>query len=190
MPKVGMEPIRRQQLIDASLDVIGEVGFQGLTIALISRKAGLSTGIISHYFGGKKGLIEATVRYLVSQLWLEKPPTDPKARLMAIIDANFAPVQQSEAASRTWLSFWSQSVHEPELMRLQTLNKRRLVSNLSFSYKQLLPKDKVKEAAEVTTAMIDGLWLHSALDFRSPDTFDIAKQRCKDFVELVLANYK
>jgi len=66
MPKVGMEPVRRQQLIDATIESVAELGLQGTTINSISKKAGLSSGIISHYFGGKQGLIEATVRYLLT----------------------------------------------------------------------------------------------------------------------------
>ena len=47
MPKLGMQPIRRRQLIDATLDAINEVGMHDATIAQIARRAGVSTGIIS-----------------------------------------------------------------------------------------------------------------------------------------------
>ena len=68
MPKVGMELIRRQQLIEATLESVAEVGLHATTINSISKRAGLSSGIISHYFGGKQGLIEATVRFLLNSL--------------------------------------------------------------------------------------------------------------------------
>ncbi|MCS5578526.1 MAG: TetR family transcriptional regulator, partial [Alteromonas macleodii] len=55
MPKVGMEPVRKKQLIEATLEVMAEVGYHGTTISLISKRAGLSSGIISHYFGDKQG---------------------------------------------------------------------------------------------------------------------------------------
>ena len=50
MPKVGMEKVRRQQLIDATLSSIEQHGLQGTTIVTISKLAGVSSGIISHYF--------------------------------------------------------------------------------------------------------------------------------------------
>ena len=53
MPKVGMQPIRRRQLINATLEAINEVGMHDATIAQIARRAGVSTGIISHYFKDK-----------------------------------------------------------------------------------------------------------------------------------------
>ncbi|MEX9542625.1 transcriptional regulator BetI, partial [Escherichia coli] len=68
MPKIGMQSIRKQQLIQATLDVINEVGMQEASIALIARKAGVSTGIISHYFRDKNGLLEATMRHIQYQL--------------------------------------------------------------------------------------------------------------------------
>ena len=86
MPKVGMESMRRQQLIDATIDVVADVGLRGATINLISRRAGMSSGIISHYFGGKQALIEASVRYLLSQLKMEQSPDNPYDRLMKIVD--------------------------------------------------------------------------------------------------------
>ncbi len=57
MPKIGMQSIRKQQLIQATLAVINEVGMQDASIALIARKAGVSNGIISHYFRDKKWFI-------------------------------------------------------------------------------------------------------------------------------------
>ncbi len=54
MPKLGMQSIRRRQLIDATLEAINEVGMHDATIAQIARRAGVSTGIISHYFRGQK----------------------------------------------------------------------------------------------------------------------------------------
>ena len=68
MPKVGMQPIRRSQLIHATLEAVDQVGMGDASIALIARLAGVSNGIISHYFQDKNGLLEATMRHLLSAL--------------------------------------------------------------------------------------------------------------------------
>ena len=68
MPKLGMQPIRQRQLIDATLAAINEVGMHDATVAQIARRAGVSTGIISHYFKDKNGLLEATMRDITGQL--------------------------------------------------------------------------------------------------------------------------
>ena len=105
MPKVGMEPVRRQQLIDATIESVAQKGLQATTINSISKNAGMSSGIISHYFGGKQGLIEATVRYLLSNLKYDliskvDEKTTPTQRLMFIVESNFALVQQRKDTTR------------------------------------------------------------------------------------------
>lgn len=67
-PKLGMQSIRRRQLIDATLEAMNEVGMHDATSAQIARRAGVSTGIIGHYFQGQKCLLEATMRDITSQL--------------------------------------------------------------------------------------------------------------------------
>lgn len=55
MPKVGMPDIRKPQLVQATMTVIDRVGLHGASIALISKEAGVSTGIINHYFAESMG---------------------------------------------------------------------------------------------------------------------------------------
>lgn len=137
MPKLGMQPIRRRQLIDATLDAINEVGMHDATIAQIARRAGVSTGIISHYFKDKNGLLEATMRDITSQLRdavLNRlhalPDGSASQRLQAIVGGNFDETQISSAAMKAWLAFWASSMHQPMLYRLQQVSSRRLLSNL------------------------------------------------------------
>ncbi|WP_339689603.1 transcriptional regulator BetI [uncultured Pseudoalteromonas sp.] len=194
MPKVGMEPVRRQQLIDATISSVAEFGLQATTINSISKKAGLSSGIISHYFGGKQGLIEATVRYLLTNLKHElikqvTPTTTPEQRLMLIIEANFARLQQRSDTTKTWLSFWAQSMHDVQLHRLQNVNSRRLLSNLVSSFKQLMGDDEAKLAAQLCAAMIDGLWLRTVLSKSDQDQFAHCEQLAKNFVCSLIKQY-
>ena len=100
MPKVGMEPVRKKQLIEATLEVMAEVGYHGTTISLISKRAGLSSGIISHYFGDKQGLIEATMRHLLDALKITQRIDDPLERIDFIIENNFSQTQGASSAYR------------------------------------------------------------------------------------------
>ncbi|MBE0368381.1 transcriptional regulator BetI [Pseudoalteromonas aurantia] len=189
-----MEPVRRQQLIDATIESVGELGLQGTTINSISKKAGLSSGIISHYFGGKQGLIEATVRHLLSSLKESlisqvADNTTPEQRLMYIIEANFALVQQRKDTTRTWLSFWAQSMHDPELHRLQNVNSKRLYSNLACSFKRIMQIDDAKQAAELSAAMIDGLWLRAVLSQSDTDQFKHSELLAKQYVNSLIQQY-
>ncbi|OUS39834.1 hypothetical protein A9R00_09055, partial [Oleispira antarctica] len=155
MARVGTEKLRKQELIEATIKSIENHGFQGTTIMTISRQANMSAGIISHYFGSKQGLILATIRHLLEQLKqgllqqisaCEQTLT-PELRLQMIVDTNFACFQQSTSITRTWLCFWAQALHDPELARLQSVNSKRLQRNLLYSYKQV-----ITDKAQATTA--------------------------------------
>ena len=71
MPKLGMREIRRAQLIDATLLTIDQTGLAGATLASVAQRASISTGIVSHYFGDKDGLLEATMRHVLRDLWYQ-----------------------------------------------------------------------------------------------------------------------
>lgn len=195
MPRVGIEPIRRQQLIDAALAVIEQEGFAGATISKISGASGLSVGIVSHYFGGKQGLLEATMRYLLASLQgdllqrLAARNGDHHTRLNAIIDANFSGSQVDLKAAKAWLAFWAQAMHSPELARLQRVNERRLLSNLMYSLRRLLPGHRVKETAQTIAALIDGFWLRAALSEGRLDPQQ-AVDMCRQYLDQTLSAYR
>jgi TetR/AcrR family transcriptional regulator, transcriptional repressor of bet genes len=57
MPKIGMEPIRRIQLIQAVIESVAERGLEALTMDMVAKKAGVSKGVVNYYFTGKRDLI-------------------------------------------------------------------------------------------------------------------------------------
>jgi TetR/AcrR family transcriptional repressor of bet genes len=195
MAKVGTEVLRKKELIEATIKSIESHGFQGTTIMTISREASMSAGIISHYFGSKQGLILATIRHLLEQLKqgllqqiaaCEQTLT-PELRLQMIVDTNLSCFQQSTSVTRTWLCFWAQALHDPELARLQRVNSKRLQRNLLYSYRHVIAdKEQAVIAANMTAAMIDGFWLRSSLSQGSgcdSDTeFKQAEKLCKQFI--------
>ncbi|MBB1476434.1 transcriptional regulator BetI [Shewanella vesiculosa] len=195
MSRPIMKNVRQQQLINATLMSVERHGLQHTTINTISGLAGMSSGIISHYFGGKQGLIEATQKFLLDELKqalltrTSGKTLTPVARLSMIVEANFTELQRSNAATKTWLSFWSQAMHDPGLARLQNINSQRLYSNLLFSFKQLLPNTAAINAAKQTAAVIDGFWLRSALSSTPIEDFKQAQILSKAFIEAVIVQH-
>jgi TetR/AcrR family transcriptional repressor of bet genes len=57
MPKLGMEPIRRAQVIRAVIESVAEQGFEALTMDGVAQKAGVSKGVVNYYFAGKRDLL-------------------------------------------------------------------------------------------------------------------------------------
>ncbi|MFP4974413.1 TetR/AcrR family transcriptional regulator [Paenibacillus sp. CN-4] len=56
MPKIGMEPRRRAELINATLTCISERGMEGMTLDKVAEYAGCSKGVVVYYFKNKDEL--------------------------------------------------------------------------------------------------------------------------------------
>jgi len=174
MPKMGMKPVRRSQLIGATIATIGELGFAEASVIRIAKRAGVSPGIVHHYFADKNALLEAAMRELLAQLSrsvvrrLQQAST-PRERINAIIDGNFTTDQFHTTTVGAWLAFWAQAVHNPALRRLRDINTSRLRSNLRHELKAFVPPERAAGAAFSLAALIDGLWLNSALSRKPID---------------------
>ncbi|PKF78981.1 transcriptional regulator BetI [Vibrio sp. vnigr-6D03] len=195
MPKVGMPEIRKPQLVQATMTVIDRVGLHAASISLISKEAGVSSGIINHYFGGKHGLLKETMKEILRQLsstiteqLSQLPKNAHQQRINAIIDGNFVGYQAENKVAKTWLAFWSYSVHDPELKRLQRVNEKRLLSHLKIELKALFEKEQAEIIAHGIAALIDGVWLRGTLN---PKGIDAEKARLiiNDYLDKQLTFY-
>lgn len=191
MPKVGMKPLRRKQLIAAAISSIHEYGLADATLARIARKAGVSTGIIHHYFDDKNDLIFETMRSLLEDLRVSmvaqlRGADGPRERLLAVVDASFAPQQFSEEVMTAWLSLYGSALNSRELRRIFNIYGARLVSNLRHGFSALMPAGEARQAAEGAAALIDGLWLQFALKGDVPDP-DHARHLLRSYVDLQIA---
>ncbi len=174
MPKVGMEELRRKDLISAAIQTIGERGSLDVTVAQIARKAGVSAALAHHYFGGKDQLLLATMRHLLSELGTDlrlalQAADSPRARLSAIISVNFSASQFAHETIAAWLTFYAHAQQSLEMRRLLRIYARRLHSNLSFALEQLTDKQTAQHIAEGTGALIDGLYIRHALGADAPE---------------------
>lgn len=163
-----IEDARRRQLMEATVDAIAEVGFNATTITQIARRADVSTGLVSFYFGDKDGLLEATLRHLARQLSMGaairlRDARTPRDRIQAIIDAMLGASQFERGIATVWLAFWGQVPHSPRFARVQRAYQRRLVSNLAHALRPLVDRPAALRMAEAIAAMIDGLWLRATL---------------------------
>jgi len=169
MPKLGMQDVRRRQLIEATFATVQRHGLADTTMQRIAREAGLSAGIIHHYFTDKNALLAATMRTLLAELRGDvvdrlAAAATPEARVRAVVAACFAPAQFRPALVAAWLAFWAQSPHSPELARLRRLYDRRTRSNLVAPLAALLPRPDAEAAATTLAAMVDGFWLRAGAD--------------------------
>jgi betaine-aldehyde dehydrogenase len=163
-----MEDARRRQLVEVTIDSLAELGYVGTTLAQIAARAGVSPGLVAHYFGDKDGLLDAAFRSLARRVGNQvrarlRRVSTPRGRIQAVIDANLAPEEFEQRTGTAWLAFWGQVLQVKTLKRVQSVYQQRTLSNLRSSLKELVPPDEAQRLAAMIAAMIDGVWLRAAL---------------------------
>ncbi len=193
MPKVGIAKERREQLIAATMECVEQHGVEGATVSKISKPAGVSTGVVHHYFHNKDDLLEATMRLMLAHLKQgieskRKSAIKHRQSIRAIIEGNFSSKQIEGKSTRIWLSFWSEALLIDDLARLQTVNLRRLHSNLVYHLKHLMPRESARLVASGLAAVIDGMWLRGAFEENGIDARHSILV-CEGYLEMALQRF-
>ncbi|EFO28531.1 transcriptional repressor BetI [Roseibium sp. TrichSKD4] len=192
MPKIGMEAERRRSLISATVDAIHECGYCDITMAQIARRAGVSGGLVHHYFGSKDQLLAATMRHLLKDLGdgirerLSAAET-PRERISAIIKGNFGGGQFQPAVIAAWLAFYVQSRTTQSNARLLQIYSARLTSNLTYNLRHFLKQNDASRVAEGIASMIDGVWIRQALRGKKVNRDD-AVAMVEDYVDAQISH--
>jgi len=173
MPKLGMEPIRKDALVRATIAEIGRAGSLDVTVAQIARRAGMSSALAHHYFGSKEQIFLAAMRHVLSLYGAEvrgalAAADGPRGRLVALIRANFASGSFRRETISAWLNFYVLARTLPDAARLLRVYQRRLQSNLVHDLRPLVGARAEAVAARIG-ALIDGVYLREALKAGAPD---------------------
>jgi phenylpropionate dioxygenase-like ring-hydroxylating dioxygenase large terminal subunit/AcrR family transcriptional regulator len=105
---------RRRELIECAIEVIAENGLAGTTLVKVAAKAGLSAGIVNHYFETKDTLLIEALRSLSEDFSaaLEaatQAAATPEAGLLAIIDLSLDRVISAPPKIAVWYAFQSET---------------------------------------------------------------------------------
>ncbi len=180
MPKLGMEPIRRAALVKATIDEIGAAGNLDVTVSSIAKRAGMSSALAHHYFGGKDQIFLAAMRHTLSVYGAEvraalMTATGHRARLEAIIGASFASSNFQPDVIATWLNFYVLAQTSTDAHHLLVVYQRRLRSNLMYDLQPLIGQ-RAEGAAARIAGLIDGLYLRQGLARDVADQSDATAQ--------------
>lgn len=162
---------RRAQLIAAAQEVIAELGLSGTTTLAVARRAGLSVGLISHHFGGKDGLLAATLEHLAEELqdrWLAIQADDalsPAEKLAAIIDGLFHPEIATQKKIAVWFAFFGDAGYRALYREMAgDFDTERGMAIEGLCRKLAAGRDVDAEAVATSVeALADGLWLSMML---------------------------
>ncbi len=167
MPKLGMEPIRRDALVKATIAEIGAAGSLDITVSQIAKRAGMSSALAHHYFGGKEQIFLAAMRHTLTVFGGEvraalRGVEGPRGRLEAVIGASFSQPNFRPETIAAWLNFYVLAQTSPEAQRLLTVYQQRLHSNLVHDLRPLAGR-AAPSIADRIAALIDGLYLRVGL---------------------------
>lgn len=175
-PKFRRAPpaIRRESLIEATLQCLREYGHDGVSVRRISAAAGVSVGLINHHFPGKASLVAAAYESLSDSLLRSfhehalGAGSDPRDRLRKFFIAWFAPDKIDPQLFQVWLVFWSMVAHSPEMRLVHARTNasyRQTLEDLLRALRELpgVPAFNLRLAATGLSALLDGLWIEGSL---------------------------
>ncbi|WP_168453990.1 TetR/AcrR family transcriptional regulator [Sphingopyxis microcysteis] len=160
---------RRTDLIEATAAVLAEHGLAGTNVRAICAKAGVSPGLLRHYFGGIDDLVAATYQATSDRMdaifaaAVTGAGADPRARLTAYLTASFRPPVTDPELLGAWTAFWALARSDARMAEIHAESYAGYRARLG----ELLTACGARDAerlAIMLTAMVDGLWLELSLD--------------------------
>ena len=97
--------VRREQIIQAALSLIGSYGLRRLSVASLARRVGLVPSALYRHFKGKDDIIEAVLQHIRDSLQenvrsARAETTDPLERLRRLLMRHLAMVRDNAALPR------------------------------------------------------------------------------------------
>lgn len=186
--------VRRDALVEACARCLARHGATGTSVRVICTEAGVSPGLLRHYFGGIDALVAETYRATGARVAealndaVEACTGGPRERLLAFITASFRPPVSDPELLATWLAFWSLARTDAHIGRLHDeiyANNRRDMERLIAACPGA-PADP-RLTAVALTALVDGLWLELSLG-NAPFTAEEAHLLAERWLDSLLAN--
>lgn len=186
---------RRRSLIEAALECLSRLGPYGAGVREICGRAGVSPGLLRHYFDGKDALVIEAYRTLTREYHenlhrvLAGPADSLESRLRSFFNAYFSNQVTGKERVGTYIAFWTLGRTDPTIQRIQRSAYRKLRKQLAPVLSELAEDRGARiEAEQLATsliALLDGFWLDMCVD---PKHFSRAKTSavCWEWLETFL----
>jgi AcrR family transcriptional regulator len=192
-----MGPVRREQIVRATIRCLAREGYTRLTMKKVAREAGVSQGILHYYFADKRAMLAATLEAVTRDLdrrvaaAQSRTGRDSRARLRALVRACLEVAVSRPEFWVVFVEFWGEMLHDRRLRDFNTAvysRTRRLIGRLiaeGVRAGRFRPVDP-RRASAVVLGLIDGLSLQLTFD---PEAFGVAEAArfCDDALGRYLA---
>ncbi len=158
------EEARRRDLLAAASALVAEAGPQGATVRAIAARAGVTPGLIRHYFGSKEALLAEAYLALMDGMMATAAQAEghgPVARLAGFIGANLRPPVVDGGNFALWAGFMQRVGSDSALSRAHEAGYLAFRDRLEALIAACgVPGARAKAVA--VNALIDGLWLEAS----------------------------
>ena len=182
---------RRHSLIEACARVLADKGAAGVSVRAICAEAGVSPGLLRHYFGGISEAIGETYRWTGAKIdtalaeAVAAAGPNPRARLLAYITANFRPPIASPDLLASYVAFWSLARSDAAVAKVRSDVSGQFLAGLEGLIRAYHPDlADPRLPAIALTALIDGLWLELSLG-QAPFTLEEAETLAERWLDSV-----
>jgi len=189
-PKVGVAPLRREQIVRATIRCLARDGYAGLTLKKVARAAGVSQGILHYYFTDKRAILVAALAAVTADLDRRvataqaRGSREPRARLRALIAACLRLAVEEREFWVVFVEFWGEMMHDRRLREINAALYGRMRRQIGALVAQGIGAGTFRrvdrlQAAAVILALVDGVSLQLTFD---PKAFGVATavQFCED----------
>ena len=177
-----MGPIRREQICRAASTVIAREGFAGTTMRVVAEEAGVSTGMLNHYFANRQDLLMQAVLFVSERAHgrmvtaIDGLPRG-QARLTALLDSMLADGEDQDSGEtwRVWLHAYAEAVRMPELRHTMESRLNSWYALLDHALDGLVPAQAEGEIpwSRRLDAMVNGLAIRALTSETGLDSVQI-----------------
>lgn len=119
VPRVVDHELRRQELLDATWEVVAGEGVEAATLRRIAEQAGCTTGLITHYFESKEEVLVAALRRVHTaageRMVKELQDRSGLAGLRAVLLEALPLDEARQVEWKVWIAFWGNASTSSEL---------------------------------------------------------------------------
>lgn len=171
----------RQKILESSLELFGTKGYKSTTISDIVKKAGISKGLIYHYFDSKEDILKQLVDFFTEggqEKVSELMTGNAKDRLIKIIDWFFREMRENEHQWALFINLTVQ-VHDFDFIHeMATQKANGYVVMFTELFKELGYEDPTAEA-RILGALFDGIGMQYYV-FNDQDYLTEMEQTLRD----------
>jgi len=164
------ESIRNEkikQIKNTALQLFSEYGYENTSISAIAKKAGMSKGLLYHYFSGKEELLKEIMvgglKEFMAYLKIENTSSIKKEELIEFIDGNLVSLKQNTDYYRLYFAL----VFQPGIQKLFEQEFMSIFMEI-FDKFMLYFKQKNDSSpyvkARYLLAVFDGIGIHYITD--------------------------